>query len=286
MSSRVIVFAVLALIIGNLFATFADVIVKYIAIESAVFQYIFIRQLIVVIIVTPFWLKLPKAERGIVLPKVYAFRACLTSIGAPATVLALLHLPLATANMIFYLAPFITLILGLIVFKEEIHTHRFAVVLLGFFGVFIALKPDYIGIEAGYALITAIAVACFNVSVKWLPKKNSTVVTLFWTNVFALPLLSIGAFIYWQPITTELLILCVSTCLCFIIYQACCIYAFQNADVGAVSVAEYSGLVFAIVLGWLVFKETIDMRTIIGACFILAPILWQSHYEYRLLRRV
>jgi drug/metabolite transporter (DMT)-like permease len=286
MSSRVIVFAVFALVVGNLFATFADVIVKYIAVESAVFQYIFIRQLIVVIMVMPFWLKLPKTMRRLQQPKVYAFRACLTSIGAPATVLALLHLPLATANMIFYLAPFITLILGLVVFKEQIHSHRFAVVLLGFLGVFIALKPDYMGIEAGYALITAIAVACFNVSVKWLPKKNSTVVALFWTNVFALPLLSIGAFLYWQPITTELLILCASTCVCFIIYQACCIYAFQNADVGAVSAAEYSGLVFAIILGWLAFNETIDARTIIGASLILLPILWQSRYEYRLLRRV
>jgi drug/metabolite transporter (DMT)-like permease len=286
MSSRIIVLAVFALIVGNLFATFADVIVKYIAIESAVFQYIFIRQFIVVILITPFWLRLPKKTRELTQPKVYAFRACLTAIGAPATVLALLHLPLATANMIFYLAPFITLVLGLVLFKEAMHSHRFAVVLLGFLGVFIALKPDYIGVEALYALITAVAVACFNVSVKWLPKKNSTVVALFWTNVFALPILSIGAYIYWQPVTMDLLILCVSTCVCFIIYQACCIYAFQNADVGAVTVAEYSGLVFAIILGWLAFDEAIDARTIIGASLILLPIMWQSHYEYRLLRRV
>lgn len=277
----VVVVALLTLILGNFFATFVDVIVKALAVDVSIYQYLFFRQFTVLLLLLPFWLKLPKERKHPGSLKVHSFRALLTNIGAPCAVVALIYLPLATANVIFYAGPMLTLVFAVILFKEKLTKQRLLVTCLGFSGVLIALRPEYMGFAGLLAFCTAFAVAGYNLSVKWLPKGSSTVNTIFWSNLLALPLISVIAVFNWQPVTQELIILSIGSCLCLMIYQSCCIIAFQKADAGAIAVAEYSGLVFAAALGWLIFNESLDMWTFIGIVLIILPIVWQSWYEHR-----
>jgi drug/metabolite transporter (DMT)-like permease len=276
-----VLLALLILILGNLFATFVDVIVKALAADVSVYQYLFFRQVTVLLLMLPFWLRLPKRFRQPGSIKVHSFRALMTNIGAPCAVFALLYLPLATANVIFYAAPMITLVLASLIFKEQLTKRRLFVTCLGFAGVAIALRPEYIGLAGMLAFCTAFAVAAYNLSVKWLPKGSSTINTIFWSNLLAIPLIAIISSFSWQPITQELLILSIGSCLCLVVYQWCCIVAFQKADAGAIAVAEYSGLVFAAVLGWLIFSELLDIWTTVGITLIILPIIWQSWFEHK-----
>lgn len=275
-----ITLALLLLILGNLFATFVDVIVKLLAAEVGLYQYLFIRQLTLLLLLFPFWLKLPKFYRQPGSLKVHGFRAAMTNIGAPCAVVALLHLPLATANVIFYAAPLITLVLAALVFNESISKRRALVTALGFCGVLVALRPEYLGLAGLLAFCTAFAVAGYNISVKWLPSGSSTINTIFWSNLLALPVIALVALFNWQPITQDLILLAIGSCLCLVVYQASCIVAFQMADAGAIAVAEYSGLIFATALGWLIFNESVDVWTLLGICLIVLPILWQSRIEF------
>ena len=280
--TSIVMLAFLILILGNLFATFVDVIVKALAADISVYQYLFFRQITVLLMMLPFWLRLSIKQQRPGNIKVHLFRALMTNIGAPAAVIALLYLPLATANVIFYAAPMITLLLAVILFKEKLTKQRVLVTVLGFAGVAIALRPEYLGIAGLLAFCTAIAVAAYNLSVKWLPKGSSTVNTIFWSNLFAIPLIGLIAAFNWQPITQELIILSIGSCVCLVAYQGCCIIAFQKADASAIAVAEYSGLIFAAGLGWLLFNESIDLWTFIGIALIVLPIIWQSWREHRL----
>ena len=276
--TSVVVLAIIALLVGNLFATFVDVIVKVLAKDVSIYQYIFLRQLAVFAILLPFWLRLPKIARNPINLKVHCARAILTNIGGPAAVMAILYLPLATANVIFYSAPLITVVMARILFNEVLTKQRVIVTLLGFTGVVVAFRPEYIDLAGLLALVTAFAVAGYNISVKWLPGSHPTN-TLFWSNLFTLPITGLITVFYWQPITLNLIILAIGACVFLIIYQASCVYAFQKADASAISVAEYSGLIFAAFLGWLLFDEMVDVWTFCGICLILIPIIWQSWYE-------
>lgn len=281
LTSSTIIWALLILILGNLFATFSDVIVKLLDANVSIYQYLFIRQLILVLVIVPFWLKLPIAHRDIGSLKVHSFRALMTNIGAPCAVIALLHLPLATANVIFYTAPLLTLLLAAIIFAENLTRQRILITISGFCGVAIALRPESIGFAGLIAFGTAFAVAAYNLSVKWLPKSSSTINTIFWSNLLALPLIAIIAAFNWQPLTQELIVLAVGSCVCLVAYQGCCIIAFQKAEASAITVAEYSGLVFAALLGWIIFKESVDVWTLVGITLIILPIVWQSWFEYQ-----
>ena len=278
-NTSIILLAIISLIVGNLFATFVDVIVKLLASDVSIYQYIFLRQLAVFLILLPFWFRLAEPARHPGNIKIHCVRAVLTNIGGPAAVMALLYLPLATANVIFYSAPLITVLLAKLFFKESISRHRIIVTLLGFTGVVIAFRPEYIDFAGLLALVTAFAVAGYNISVKWLPKTSHPTNTLFWSNLLTLPLTGVIAAFFWQPITQDLIILSLGACICLIAYQASCVFAFQKADASAISVAEYSGLIFAALLGWFIFEETVDAWTISGICLILLPILWQSWFE-------
>jgi len=279
--SSVVLFAFAILILGNLFATFVDVIVKLLAADVSVYQYLFIRQVLVLFLVLPWWIKLPRAKQAPGNIKVHAFRALMTNIGAPCAVIALLYLPLATANVIFYAAPMITLVMAALLFKESVGRHRILVTLLGFVGVAIALRPEYFGVAGLLAFCTAMAIAAYNLSVKWLPKGSSTINTIFWSNLFAVPLIGAIALFNWQPVTQDLILLCIGSCLCLMVYQGSCIIAFQKADASAIAVAEYSGLIFAAVLGWLIFNESLDSWTTLGIGLIILPIIWQSWFEHQ-----
>jgi drug/metabolite transporter (DMT)-like permease len=274
--SSIILFAFSVLILGNLFATFVDVIVKTLAANVSVYQYLFLRQLSVAIIIFPFWLRLPKDAQTPGNLKVHGFRALMTNIGAPSAVIALLYLPLATANVIFYTAPMVTLLLAALLFKEKLSRHRIIVTLLGFIGVAVALRPEHLGLAGLLAFCTAIVIAAYNLSVKWLPKNSSTINTIFWSNLLAIAPIGVIAAFNWLPITQDLLILSLGSCICLVAYQGCCIIAFQKAEASAIAVAEYSGLIFAAVLGWLIFNEKLDNWTLLGISLIILPILWQS----------
>lgn len=279
--TSVILLAFGALIIGNLFATFVDVFVKLYAADVSIYQYLFFRQLAVVLFLFPFWYRLPKKLKAPTKVKIHLFRALMTNIGAPCAVIALLHLSLATANVIFYAAPMVTLIFAQLFLNEAFKFHRFIITLIGFSGVIIALRPEDFGFAGSLAFVTAVAIACYNLSVKWLPSGTSMVNAIFWANLFALPLMAALGIYYWQPMTYELVVLCIAACICLIGYQSCSIYAFRKADAGAISVAEYSGLIFAAVLGWLIFEESLDWWTLAGISLIILPISWQSWYEHR-----
>ena len=280
-SKHLILVLFLVLILGNLFATFVDVIVKLLAADVSVYQYLFFRQAAVILLITFFWRRLPRASRAPANIKVYATRAVLANIGAPCAVMALLYMPLATANVIFYSAPLFSILIAYYLLNEKNKRYRIAIALIGFLGVIVSLRPEYISMAGLYALATALSVAGFNLSVRWLPKNSSTANTIFWSNILAFPLTGIIAALNWQPITQDLIILSLGACICVLVYQGSCIYAFQRAEAGAIVVAEYSGLIFAAALGWLVFQEMLDSWTIIGISLIVLPIIWQSWYEHK-----
>ncbi|WP_444994801.1 DMT family transporter [Aliikangiella sp. IMCC44359] len=277
--NNAVIVAFMVLILGNLFATFVDVVVKMFANNVSIFQYLFLRQIAVLLLMLPFWLRLPKIKQGPGNVRVHIIRGVLTNIGAPAAVIALLYLPLATANVFFYSAPLFTLLLASLLLKEPMQKHRIIVTILGFSGVVIALRPEYFNLAGLLAICTALAIAGYNLSVRWLPKGSSTTNTILWSNIFALPITGIIAAFNWSPISNDLILLATTSCLFLVVYQGCSIIAFQKAEAGAIVVAEYSGLIFAALLGWLIFNESVDLWTFSGIMLITLPIIWQSWYE-------
>lgn len=233
------------------------------------------------LILFPFWLNLPRGKRAPGNLVVHVFRAVISLIGGGATLYAVLHLPLSSANVIFYTSPLITILFANLLFNEPLLKRRISVIVIGFIGVLIALRPEEINLGAVAALTTATAVCLFNLSVRWLPRQLNATSVVFWTTACTLPFSAVLAVLYWQPITINLVILSSGTCLCYWLYHIACTYAYGKAEAGSVVIAEYSGLPFAFLLGWLIFDEQFTLMSFLGIGIIMAALiahtLWEKH---------
>ncbi len=101
--------AIFLLVAANLIASLSDVSLKMLNGEVPTFQYVFIRQLISLLILLPIWLRLEKPQRHMGCDWITFWRAQLILLGSACAMVAITHLPLATANAIFYVGPLLVL---------------------------------------------------------------------------------------------------------------------------------------------------------------------------------
>lgn len=268
--------AILGLLLGNLILTLGDVAIKAIGSVSGLFQYLALRQIITLILVYPFWSQLPVSQRQPGVLGIHAMRGHLSLLGGICALYALLHLSLATANVIFYAAPLVTLLLARIWLKQVLTRIQITQVCLGFAGVLIALRPDDIHWAALSALVVAFTLALFNLLTCKMPEDQTMRGMVFWSNLTALPLTAMLAIIFWHPIQTDMLLLAFIVSLTTGFYQVIAARAYRSNDAGEIVIAEYSGLLFALLLGVWWFNEPAHWYTLLGILLIILPICWQS----------
>ncbi len=265
--------ALFLLVIGNLAASLSDVAVKLIEGGISPFQYMFVRQLASLLLILPFYLKQKPNKRSLKQAPITILRAHLILIGSGCMMVAVTHLPLATANAVFYAAPILMLPLSILFLNEHPPLSKILLTCFGFLGVLVVLRPDHFHWAALFALGTATTLAMFNILVRKLPSEQSVVTTLWWTTLFSLPISAVLAGFYWQPITWQELALVVASAVCILSYNGLAVLAYQKAPAGEIALAEYSGLVFVTLFGIWWFDEIPDWLTAVGIIMIVLPLL-------------
>lgn len=265
--------ALFLLVIGNLAASLSDVAVKLIEGSISPFQYMFVRQLASLLLILPFYLKQKPNKRSLKQAPITLLRAHLILIGSGCMMVAVTHLPLATANAVFYAAPILMLPLSVMFLKEHPPLSKILLTCFGFLGVLVVLRPDHFHWAALFALGTATTLAMFNILVRKLPSEQSVVTTLWWTTLFSLPISAVLAGFYWQPITWQELALVVASAVCILSYNGLAVLAYHKTPAGEIALAEYSGLVFVTLFGIWWFDEIPDWLTAIGIIMIVLPLL-------------
>jgi len=265
--------ALVLLIAGNLMASLSDVAVKILQGGISPFQYMFIRQTASLLLILPFWMRLPKSERGLTNIRLTALRAHLVLLGSGCMMVAITYLPLATANAVFYAAPLLMIPLSSCLLKELPNRGKVIATFIGFTGVLLVLRPSQFHWAALFALGTACTLALFNVLVRKIPSAQPVITTLMWTTLLSIPLSGILAWLYWQPITSRELIWVIVSAALILTYSGLAVLAYQKAPTTQIALAEYSGLIFVTLFGRCWFDEVPDWLTILGISLIVLPLM-------------
>ncbi|MBY7730172.1 DMT family transporter [Vibrio splendidus] len=266
------------LIVGNLIAVFSDALIKTLGEDTAVFQFVFFRQLTAVLILLPFCIGVSKKSFTDGL-KWHALRAHIWLLGAIFMVFAINAMPLATANAIFYAAPLMMLPLALVFFKEQLSRYSIAAGIFGFMGVLVIIRPTEIDWAAIAALIVALTIASNNLLIRKLPKHQTVAQTLLLTNLAGVPA-SLGLAIWegrewdWSPLITA-----AGSSSFILIYAAICVVTYRSAESNKIASAEYSGLLGAVGVGLVWFGEMPDIAMAIGTAMIILPLIWLARNE-------
>jgi len=130
------------IVTGMLIYSFHDLAVKLIAADTTIFQ-LFITRAIVGIVVTLSFLKFLNYKIRVmpVYPKLTLIRCVLMHFGFFIFFISLEKLSLSTVTALFFAAPFFITILSTFILSERIGLVRVLIIVLGFVGVFLIVKP-------------------------------------------------------------------------------------------------------------------------------------------------
>lgn len=178
---------------------------------------------------------------------------------------------LVDTNVLVNTTPIFIPILALLFLHQHIPRAVWIAIIIGFVGVVVIVRPDasifsnpgnLVALGAG--LVTAIEFLAVN----HLDRTESPLTQLFYFLLFGvvvLGLISIGKFnaapewAYWMMLGTGL---------CLLAFQFLLIKAYQFAKPHEIGAFQYISVVFAAIYGVVLFKETIQLETIVGAILV------------------
>ncbi|MCE9852252.1 DMT family transporter [Shewanella indica] len=269
---RTVAIGLILLTVGNLFSAFYDVSVKWLPDDANAATFLLVRQVTAVLMLLPLWIK--AGRPGTSHFKLHLWRANTGAVGALFLIIGLMALPLATVSSLFYSAPLMIMVLGAVFLKEQITPLQWGVAALGFVGILLILKPSELELAGIAVLVSAFTFSLNQMSLRKLPGTEAASLTLLCYNLLSLPLTLLVALsqqlagLSWQLLGVALL-----SNAFLLAYHWFCVLAYRRAKASEIAVAEYSGLIFIVFLGWLLFDEWLDTLSWIGAALVVLPTL-------------
>ena len=196
--------------------------------------------------------------------------------------MALRTLQLDQALSIVFSTPFFIAALSGPVLGEWVRWRRWMAIGVGFIGVLLVTRPGFGGIHpaALLSLAAALFYAAYNISTRMLSRTDSSETTLFYSNlVGALVMLPVVPFVWTAP-SDPVVILVMIVCGAFgSVGHYLLIIAHRHAPPAVLAPFIYTQLVWAIILGYLVFADVPSEWTLAGAAIVVASGLYMLNRE-------
>jgi drug/metabolite transporter (DMT)-like permease len=212
-----------------------------------------------------------------------ALRSAGEALATITFLIALAHIPLATTSAVLQALPLAVTMGAAIAFGEEVRWRRWAAIAVGFTGVLIIVRPGNDGFNA-YALWALASVGFCTVRDLATKRLPESIPSLLVSSVTAALVMVCGAFLVgpmggWSPVSMQLLgLLALAAVLLLVGYQ-CIIIAMRIAEISYVAPFRYTALLWAILLGYLVFGDVPDGPMILGATIVVASGLYTLYRE-------
>jgi drug/metabolite transporter (DMT)-like permease len=188
---------------------------------------------------------------------------------------ALEELPLADAVAIAFGAPFVMLALSGPILGERVPRGAWGAVGAGFVGVLIIVKPGGdVKPAALLAVGASVLYAIGMLTTRRLGRTESVMSLLFWMIAGQFALGVIGLPFVWQPVEARHWPLLVGLAVLNLLGQLGLVRAFANAPPSVVAPFEYTALIWAAILGFIVFGDVPSARLWLGAAIIIAAGLY------------
>jgi drug/metabolite transporter (DMT)-like permease len=208
-------------------------------------------------------------------PWLQTVRSATLAVANAALSVALIHVPLADATAVMFAAPVLTVALAALWLGERVSGRRWAGVVIGLFGVMVALRPPFLtGEPLHWAMLLPLVTAAGNSAYQLLTRRLATVddprTTFVHTSLAACALTGLAQPFVWQtPAAADLpwmLLLGVLGAASHSIL----VLAFARAPASILAPMSYTQLVWAGLAGVLVFGDWPDGWTLLGAGVIAA----------------
>ena len=186
-------------------------------------------------------------------------------------IMLIANLPLAFATSIGMTKPIFVAVLSAIVLKESHGYKKWLFIHLGYIGVLIVINPTNFILDKATisSLLANLLAATCMIIIKVLSKKDSTFTIIFYSNIGITLVSFIPSVALWQTFDPYNFGILALTGILGLINQFCSINAIKYCSPSFVAPFEYTRIVFAAIIGIIIFNEVINTHLILGAIIII-----------------
>ncbi len=274
---------IIYMLLATIIFTFMQVFVRLVSDEIHPIQIAFFRNFFGLIVVLPLLLK-----SGVIILKTdklnwHFLRSLLQTCGMFFFFSALTISPLAQNVALSFTAPLFTVFLAILFLGEKSELKRWIALVIGFFGAWVVIRPGFSDVNIGsiFVICSSVAWAGSMTIIKFLSKTESSITLTVYMGLFMAPLSLVPAIFFWSwPGPLDLIIL-------FFIGlfgasgHLALAGAFKAGDTGAVLPLDFLRMIWASILGYLIFAEIPDGWTWVGGVIIFSAATYIALNELK-----
>lgn len=184
------------------------------------------------------------------------------------------ELGLAELTTLYYASPILITILAVPILKEDVPPLRWVAVVVGFVGVLVACDPMGTGMKLSLPVLLALQAATFWAIATVLLRKTAlqerSLVQMTLSSCFFILFTGLAMTVYWVPLKLTDVLLMAGTGVIAGMGQYAMFEGMRRAPVSVLAPFEYSSLVWAFILGFLIWGDIPDGGVIFGAALIFS----------------
>ena len=280
--STIMIFSMLAFVLNDGF-------MKIILVELSIYQAIFLRGTITIPIMLIMALRTGefvfKASQGD--KKIICTRVAAEVLATFCFLTALRHMPLGNITAIIQAVPLFVTIAAVLFLNETLGWRRWLAVTGGFCGVLVILRPGLEGFSI-YSFWALGAVVCVTVREIATRQLSEDIPSLPVALMTATAICGFGAINLigknWVPLEATHLAYLTAAGIAIVGGYLFSVMAIRIGDVSFVSPFRYTGMIWAVALGFLLFGDLPDLPTIIGTIIIITAGLYSLRRERIVLK--
>lgn len=270
--------------LSMLFFTLNDACVKLVAETVPLFQIVAMRGLATTILLAVtvqltvgLRFSIPRRDRPLV-----AWRT-VAEVGAMvAFLLALTNMAIANATAILSALPLMVTLAAAVLFGDPVGWRRWAAIIVGFIGVMLIVQPGTDGFN-GWSLLALLSVVIITardlLTRAFSPAVPSMTVAVLTAGAVGVFGAIVSAFTPWAPMGPTEIALTLAASVFIIGGYVFGIMVMRIGEVGFVSPFRYTSLIFALVLGFVVFDEFPNALALCGVAVVMAAGIYTLFRE-------
>ena len=264
-----------------------DTMIKIVSEDLSLFQVIFLRGLFASMFVAlmawhqgAFFYNVSKQDW-----KILGLRMIGEVGGTMCFLTALFNMQIANANAILQVLPLVITMASAIFLKEALGWRRYTAITIGFVGVLIVVRPGSDGFNS-YSFWALLAVLFIAARDLFTRKLSSDVPSLYAAVMAALGITVTAGLLLpameWRPVSSEHFWMLVVAAGFLVVGYIFSIMTMRVGDISFASPFRYTSLIWAIVIGFVVFGDPLDSATLTGGTIIVVMGIYTFYRERQL----
>lgn len=214
-------------------------------------------------------------EQGTLIPKrpwLLIARGCTAAVSAVMAFYAFAVLPMAQVYAILFSAPLLVTVLAVPLLGERVGLRRALAVAVGMAGVLVVLRPGGADLSLGHlaGLLAASVSALSSIILRKVGRTERGSVVLLYALGGNFILMGTAMPFVYRPMSGQDVVLMMVVAAMAFLAMRLVIMAYRRAEAVVVAPMQYSQMIWAVVFGLLIFDESPDRWTLLGAGIIMA----------------